>query len=1109
MTPWIYLKTLMYRSISLIFLLFSHFLIVAQSKVLDPSKSISQYSMKVWTAEDGLPSISLTDLLQADDEYIWIATYNGLSRFDGLNFVNFSIENVPSMHSNAITTLAYNDGILWVGSHRGIIRYKDGVFSEEKGLSEIASTSIEKIIFDSKGRMWIGTTSEGLYCYESNKLRKLGNPLLERSPIGAIAEDKTGTVWVGADKGEIFKYQGNDLRLVYNSDQIVGVSVIFTDKLGVTWVCTDNGIYTLTNGILIKNEELSGGRDFRDITQDDYGNIWLADNQGIVRRHTADRKERFSEEQGLPNNLIRKMLFDHQGNLWIASYRSGLFQLTDGTFTTYSNTEGLSGSVVTSIIEFSPEEYWIASEGGHIDVLKNDKMSSLDIKGELPSARLKQLMKDSKGHVWVSTYGGLLKLNSKGEIQPLPTALKSIDNYVRMTFEDKKGNIWIGTRRTGIYLLDWHGQLEHFDTKSGLSSNFIMSIDQAPNGDVLVGTKNGINVFQGNKLVEQINKEAGLPTNFIFDLLVSGDVFWIGTDLGLVRYDRITKQSTLYNTNNGLNENIVFDIKEDEDGFFWMTSNSGVIRTEKAQLNAYAEGKLKSISVRLFNRSDGMKSEQCVGATKILQDRKGRLWIPTVVGVSSILPTEIANTAHSYRTIIEVLTTENEVFQATNEIDIAPGKGKRIQISFTAFDYISPKKVSFKYRLRPFDTEWQFVSGRRYVDYTNLPPDNYVFEVLPHDEKSLEKKAVTTVKFKIQAFFYQTKWFYALIVLLFILSTYFIYKYRLNQVKVREQELQRRVAERTREVVNQRDHIQEQSEKIEMAYEELKGTQLQLVESEKMASLGQLTAGIAHELNNPINFVFAGINSLKVQVNDILELIELYGKLDHEDDKGKIKAIKEEIAELKEDLEFDEVPEDISGLIQDIEQGAERTAEIVKSLRVFTRADEVDSFQLTDLHDVLNSTLIILRNIYKDRVSVIKEYEDLPMVSCNVGKISQVFTNIIANAIDAIEEKGKVVIRTSAFKANGEFPTLEQGRKYVEVKISDTGTGIAENHLSTIFEPFFTTKNVGDGTGLGLSISKGIVEKHYGQILVNSTLGEGSAFSVIIPVEQEGNENQD
>lgn len=1076
----------------------------ARQKVLDPTKSISQYSLKAWTTDDGLPSISITDIVQADSQYIWIATYNGLSRFDGVNFTNYSIDNVEEMHSNAITTLEYHQQELWIGTHKGILKYRDGNFLEDDDLIELKASSIEKLEFDSQNRLWIGTTSEGLYVYDRGKLTKLRHPILDKSQINAIAEDKSGTIWIGADKGELFKYQGSELVLAYQSEMTDGISTLYLDKLGVVWMVADKGIFTISNGLIAQNKSLSQSGNYGSIIQDDYGNVWTTNDEGMLRYdHITNNTETFTEEKGLPNNLIRKLMFDHQGNLWVASYRSGLFQLTDGVFTNYSETEGLSDNVVTSVIEHEDNTYWIATEDGNIDLLESGKLKPFKKSSELPSGRLKHLMKDREGNVWVSTYGGLMKLNSKGEQLPLPEQVKQLDSYVRRTFEDKEGNIWIGTRRTGVYRLTKEGNIKHFAIRHGLASNFIMSLNQSANGNILVGTKNGINIIKDDKIIDTIDSEDGMPTNFVFDICEDENKLWIGTNLGLCLYDPNRENVVLYNAGNGLKENIVFDIATDSSNNFWMTSNSGLIQANKHELMAYADGTKNSIQVKLYSKSDGMRSEQCVGAVNMLKDSEGKLWIPTIAGVATIHPEkQIADELVKYSRI-ENLKTDINGYEAKQGIIIEPDEGKRIRISFTAFNYVAPSKIDFQYRILPFDETWRTITDARHVDFTNLPPDDYTFQVKTNLDDNPNPKTISSLKFTIEAHFYQTVWFYVAWVFLIFFVAYLSYRYRINQMRINEAKLQERVAERTREVVEQRDQLQQQREKIQLSFNDLKEAQLQLVESEKMASLGQLTAGVAHELNNPINFVFAGIDSLKTQVNDLLEVVTLYEQLDTEADEGKIAEVKAEIKELKEELEFEELPEDIRGLVDDIQQGAERTAEIVKSLKVFTRIDDGQSLHLTDLHNVLNSTLIILRNTYKDIVTVDRKFHELPMVTCNVGKMSQVFTNIIANAVDAIDGKGTITIETLNFDPK-EDARFDEDMGYVEVRVTDTGEGMTEDELTKIFQPFFTTKDVGKGTGLGLSISKDIIDKHHGDILVASEKGKGSTFRIIIPIEQHG-----
>ncbi|MCU0437108.1 MAG: PAS domain S-box protein [Raineya sp.] len=283
---------------------------------------------------------------------------------------------------------------------------------------------------------------------------------------------------------------------------------------------------------------------------------------------------------------------------------------------------------------------------------------------------------------------------------------------------------------------------------------------------------------------------------------------------------------------------------------------------------------------------------------------------------------------------------------------------------------------------------------------------------------------------------------------------------------------------------------QEQQQKAELdkLVGQLKDTQIQLVHNEKMASLGQLTAGIAHEINNPINFVYNGIDTLKISLDDLMEIVNKYNELDTAN--GNKEEIIEEAKQLKDDLDFEELTQDIEHLVSDIKKGAVRTMEIVKGLRVFSRLDEEER-KMANIKDCLDSTIILLNNKIKGRVELKKYYdESMPDILCYPGQLNQVFMNIINNAIQAVPEErkdGVIEIYTENLQEN------------IVIRIKDNGTGMSEQVKRRIFEPFFTTKAVGVGTGLGLSITFGIIEKHNGNIFVNSEEGRGTEFVIQLP----------
>ncbi|MGJ1321651.1 sensor histidine kinase [Sphingobacterium faecium] len=312
-----------------------------------------------------------------------------------------------------------------------------------------------------------------------------------------------------------------------------------------------------------------------------------------------------------------------------------------------------------------------------------------------------------------------------------------------------------------------------------------------------------------------------------------------------------------------------------------------------------------------------------------------------------------------------------------------------------------------------------------------------------------------------------------------------------NERLIREQNvvLEQKVEERTSELM-------EANESLQATLTHLKETQSQLVEAEKMASLGQLTAGVAHEINNPINFVTSNVAPLKRDISmiwDTLEEVEHLAfneELSLNEKKSRIEAYKEEI-----DLEY--LKTEVDFLLKGMSDGANRTAEIVKSLRIFSRVDE-DTLKFADINEGLESTMVILNSLIQQGIEVEKNYGDLPAIECYAGKLNQVFLNILTNAIYAINKKfvnkpgGTLKLDTG----------IDEDDSFIFIRIQDNGIGIPANIRDKIFEPFFTTKDVGEGTGLGMSIAYNTIAKHNGKIVVDSVIGEGTSFKLIIPIRQ-------
>lgn len=307
-------------------------------------------------------------------------------------------------------------------------------------------------------------------------------------------------------------------------------------------------------------------------------------------------------------------------------------------------------------------------------------------------------------------------------------------------------------------------------------------------------------------------------------------------------------------------------------------------------------------------------------------------------------------------------------------------------------------------------------------------------------------------------------------------------KENINELQEYKNELEIKVAQRTEE-------LEKSNKDLSEAYKQLKSTQAQLVHSEKMASLGQLVAGVAHELNNPINFIYGNMPHLKNYIEDIKQLISKYEEIDINED------LKEEIKELKEEINWEFMLPDLDLLITDCNNGAQRTKDIIQDLKNFSRLGEAE-FKNSDIHEGIDSTLNILNSSIKNKIEIIKDYGNFGKIECYPDQLNQVFMNLISNAVQAMPED-----KVTSKDAKIWISTTKKDDKII-ITIKDNASGIPKDFLNRIFDPFYTTKPVGEGTGLGLSITYGIIEKHGGKIDVQSEENNGTTFIITLPAHQ-------
>ncbi len=678
----------------------------------------------------------------------------------------------------------------------------------------------------------------------------------------------------------------------------------------------------------------------------------------------------------------------------------------------------------------------------------------------------------------------------------------------------------------------------HFTEKEGLSHNYVLAILEDSHGNLWFGTwGGGVSMYNGETFTHFTEKE-GLNNMFVWSILEdSHGNFWFGTSDGVSVFNG--KTFAHFTEKEGLSNNIVYSIIEDSSGNIWLSTEKGLNRLVPGLEPGLEPGPDRAIvsfnnpSIHTYSLQDGVKGMN-FNPNSVLLDSKNRIWWgsgksltmldmnnfkrPSEVPALRLNRIEINEQFVDYRHLKDGVGLKMK-FDSVDRFNNYPlnlelkHNNNHLAFHFSAIDWSAPHKIEYSYKMEGLTDNWSNITSEAKADYRNLPYGTYTFKVraIRGAQQWSEPFGYT---FTINPPWWHTWWArtgYGITALLLILG---IVRWRTAKLKQRHRELETEVADATHEIIaqkeeveTQRDEIEAQKEEIETQRDEVLSTnealekqkreleftlknlkliQSQLIESEKMASVGLLTAGIAHELNNPINFVSGNVNPLRRDLDEVFSIIKKYDAII---ETSKLEEEFSDVDAMKAKLDYSLLIKEIFSLLEGIEDGAKRSGQIVKGLRSFSRLDE-ENCQLYNIHEGIDSSLILLHNKIKDRIKVRKEYGDFKELECFPCKLNQVILNILTNSIQAIEDKGEILIQTISTGIG------------IKIIIKDNGTGMTPEVKKHIFEPFYTTKDVGKGTGLGLSISYGIIEQHKGIIDVISEPGKGTEFIISLPRTQ-------
>jgi signal transduction histidine kinase/ligand-binding sensor domain-containing protein len=1106
----------------IIILLFANITAFAQLNAND----LTQYS-----AEDGLPATEVHHIITDKFGYMWIGTINGLARFDGYQFKRFYFNpnDTLTIHGLDVQSLYENHkGQIWVGaaaSYLNMYNPATGTFRQYEFAHLInhpadVELEIQSICEDNNGRIYFGAgayrgeniTSALLYKdVNDDTLKRFTSPdSLPIKNVYNMTKDNLGNIWVLSYSG-LFKIdtkkkltkinsslQGLLLKNEYPTD-------IKFDKAGYIWITTTKGrLFQSDPGLntyKVFTPNQSQYTFFNNFVFDKYDNIWIGTNNGLLKFSPQTEKFYFftnASTKQLEKAAINDLQFDSFGTLWIGTETQGLLKYEErAVFKSFSNNKEDKNSITpgwaSSIFETVDGKIWTITTGAQnimgglneLDVqtnairtfpfksilpgswnsiglfeinpgellintntgnwqfsTKTGAVKKIELNGVPDSVLINQFYKDSKGNFWLCTLKGLYKKNKDAEIfsrydlTKLPGA-DAVSNEITKAIESPKHGLWLITNN-GLFSYNYatdkigrHG----FDKKGGdiFLTQDVNSLYEDADGMVWVGTwQGGLSMYNvETKKIKTYTQNDGLPSMSIQGILPDekNNTLWLSTFEGLSRMDLETKQFNNFSIADGIQSQLFADgaSLKTHDGLFVFGGSNGITVFNPNDINKRSTPPIVFLTdLKLFDKS-------------------------VVPGEKSILKKPIYDTK-------EIILNYNQ---------------NNISLEFLAIHYSNPSKNKYAYKLENYDNEWRDIGNQRVAFYPNLPPGKYIFHVKAANNNGVWNEQGATLAITVNPPWWKTTWAYIIYGLLFIVFAFFSNRYLRNRLVEKEKE-RNRIHE-----LEQAKEIERAYHKLEQTHEALKSTQSQLIQSEKMASLGELTAGIAHEIQNPLNFVnnFSEVNKeLLAEMNDEIEK----GNMD------EVKSIAKDVTENEDKI---------------IHHG-KRADAIVKGMLQHSRSS-TGKKELTNINALADEYLRLsyhgFRAKDKEFNATMKTDFDQSIGNINIipQDIGRVLLNLYNNAFYAANEKQKLNIEN--YEPIVTVCTKRLIDK-VEIKVSDNGNGIPQKIVDKIFQPFFTTKPTGVGTGLGLSLSYDIVKTHGGEIRVNTKENEGSKFIIQLPI---------
>jgi signal transduction histidine kinase/ligand-binding sensor domain-containing protein len=736
----------------------------------------AQYGFEHWTVQDGLPQDIVRGISQTPDGYLWIATLDGLVRFDGVRFTNFERSNTPGLVSNRFREMyPGRGGDLWLTNEiGGITRYHNGVFHHYGTESGIPHNVVDALTVNEAGDAWILSANRILQWNQSSGKFIAITPQQTDVTYELLRWDTTG-FW-GRDGAEIHcfvhgRFVNYPLPHWLDRDAVWGAAV---DQAGALWLETFAGKLTRIDSDGTSHAMMSGDKPTVDFV-DTHGRSWKM----RVGDHLS-RNLDFTSSGRIVTIAVTRSYEDRQGNLWFGTEGDGLYHLQKQSIHVYSREQGLADRDDYAVYQDRAGAVWIGAWHVGLSRFADGKFVNYSMADGLPGRNVTAILEDRDHRLWVGSYGGL-SVFDRGRFQK--PAEPSLPNglIVQTICQDRGGTLWFGT--TGGLARYKDGVTNLFSRKDGLASEDVRVIIEDRSGDLWIGGYGGLTRLHNGQFTGWTEQD-GLPSNSIWSIYEDSDhVLWIGSyDGGLARFK--DGKFTRYTANDGLFNNGVFQILEDSHANLWMSCNRGIYRVSKRELNEFADGVRTTITSVAYGKIDGMLSVECNGGIwpAGTRTRDGKLWFPTLDGVAVIDTELIAYDAQPPPVIIESALLDRAPLLLSEPLRIRPGQ-EDLEIHYAAPTFIKPRQINFRYRLEGLQTQWVDAGSRRTAYYSHLPPGDYTFRVIAGNSDGVWNLQGVRLAVTVLAPFYETWWFALLLLTGGGAVTAFAWKYRVSQLE--------------------------------------------------------------------------------------------------------------------------------------------------------------------------------------------------------------------------------------------------------------------------------------------------------------------------------------